>query len=507
MGHRWVIQQHKARRLHYDFRLEANGVLVSWAVPKGPSYDPGVKRLAVKVEDHALDYRDFEGTIPGGNYGTGSVIVWDEGTYRNLTTRQGEVVPVAEAVAAGHVSVWLEGSKLLGGWALTRFDGANWTLVKRNDEQADRGRDVTSEEPRSVKTGRTLEQVSEAGAAPDQSGRARSGGADQPVAPVAAAEAGAVPATFLAPMLAQVEGVGPRAGRGRLTGGPGEWLFEPKLDGLRCIAVRNGRDITLFSRNRLPFNARFPSVVAALGRLPASNFVIDGELVGMIDGRSDFGALQEGKAPAQFWAFDLPWLLARDLRHLPIEERKALLDKTVSEDRDLKVVRPLTGDPRRLFENACRNGWEGLVAKRSGSRYAEGRSSDWRKLKCEYRQELVVGGFTAPRGTRDGFGALLVGYWEANELIYAGKVGTGFTRSQLAGLLRTLVGLERRTSPFRSGTKTDVARWVDPVLVVEVAFSNWTREGRLRHPRFFGLRPDKASEEVVREGGSPPTGG
>ena len=504
MGHRWVIQQHKARRLHYDFRLEANGVLVSWAVPKGPSYDPGVRRLAVKVEDHALDYRDFEGIIPGGNYGTGSVIVWDEGTYRNLTTRQGDVVPVVDAVAAGHVSVWLEGSKLVGGWAVTRFDGANWTLVKRNDEHADRGRDVTSEEPLSVKTGRTLDQVSEQGRAPDQSGTAyRSGEADQPVART---EAGAAPATFLAPMLAQVEEVGPGAGRGVLTGGPGGWLFEPKLDGLRCIAVRNGREITLFSRNRLALNARFPSVVAALGRLPASNFVIDGELVGMIDGRSDFGALQEGKAPAQLWAFDLPWLLGRDLRHLPLEERKALLDKTVSGDGDLKVVRALTGDPRRLFDDACRNGWEGLVAKRPGSRYAEGRSADWRKLKCEYRQELVVGGFTAPRATRDGFGALLVGYWEAKELIYAGKVGTGFTRSQLEGLRRRFVDLERRMSPFRAGTKTDVARWVDPVLVVEVAFSNWTRDGRLRHPRFLGLRPDKASGEVVRESGPPRAG-
>jgi bifunctional non-homologous end joining protein LigD len=178
----------------------------------------------------------------------------------------------------------------------------------------------------------------------------------------------------------------------------------------------------------------------------------------------------------------------------------------VSGDGDLKVVRTLTGDPRRLFDDACRNGWEGLVAKRPGSRYAEGRSADWRKLKCEYRQELVVGGFTAPRATRDGFGALLVGYWEAKELIYAGKVGTGFTRSQLEGLRRRFVDLERRTSPFRAGTKTDVARWVDPVLVVEVAFSNWTRDGRLRHPRFLGLRPDKASGEVVRESGPPPAG-
>ncbi|MGA3221533.1 MAG: non-homologous end-joining DNA ligase [Acidimicrobiales bacterium] len=481
-GNSWVVQQHAARRLHYDFRLEANGVLVSWAVPKGPSYDPGVKRLAVKVEDHPLDYRDFEGTIPGGNYGAGAVIVWDEGTYRNLTTRHDEVVPVAEAVAAGHVSVWLEGSKLVGGWALTRFDGANWALVKRNDDQAAPQRDVTSEEPRSVKTGRTLDDVRQGGARSDRSG-----------------SAGPAPATFCSPMLAQLEAVGPGAASGPLAGKTGEWLFEPKLDGLRCIAVRNGAEVTLFSRNRLAFNARFPSVVKVLGQLAATNFVIDGELVGMIEGRPDFGALQQGAAQAQLWVFDLPWLLGRDLRHLPLEDRKALLDKTVTEGPSLRVVRALEGDPGLLFERACRDRWEGLVAKRSGSRYTPGRSSDWRKLKCGYRQELVVGGFTAPRGTREGFGALLVGYWDAGELVYAGKVGTGFARSELAELLRRLERAERRTSPFRSGTNTDVARWVDPELVVEVEFSNWTADGRLRHPRFLGARPDKSSKEVVRE--------
>ncbi len=483
---RWVVQKHAARRLHYDFRLEVNGVLVSWAVPKGPSYDPGVKRLAVKVEDHPFDYRDFEGTIPGGNYGAGAVIVWDEGTYGNLTTKGGEVVPVAEAVDHGHVSVWLQGSKLVGGWTLTRFDGANWVLVKRKDDRAGATRDVTAEEPRSVKTGRTLEEVRQ-GAAP-------SGGAAEPEGS---------PAGFLAPMLAQLEAVGPGAASVALRAGPGEWLYEPKLDGLRCLAVRNGPEVTLFSRNRLSFNARFPSVVKALARLPADNFVIDGELVGMVEGRADFGALQQGAATGQLWAFDLPWLLGRDLRHLPIEDRKVLLAKTVTESGELKVVRALEGDPRELFEGACRDRWEGLVAKRAGSQYRSGRSGDWRKLKCDYRQELVVGGFTAPRGTRDAFGALLLGYWEAGELVYAGKVGTGFDRSELADLLRRLEQSERATSPFRPGTKTGPARWAEPELVVEVEFSNWTTDGRLRHPRFVGLRPDKPAEEVVRERTAP----
>ena len=304
-------------------------------------------------------------------------------------------------------------------------------------------------------------------------------------------------------MLAQLEAVGPGAASVALRAGAGEWLYEPKLDGLRCIAVRNGPEVTLFSRNRLSFNSRFPSVVKALARLPADNFVIDGELVGMVEGRPDFGALQQGAAPVQLWAFDLPWLLGRDLRHLPIEDRKVLLAKTVTESGELKVVHPLEGDPRQLFEGACRDRWEGLVAKRSGSHYTAGRSSDWRKLKCGYRQELVVGGFTAPRGTRDAFGALLLGYWEAGELVYAGKVGTGFDRSELADLLRRLEQVERATSPFGPGTKTGPARWVEPELVVEVEFGNWTTDGRLRHPRFLGTRPDKPASEVVRERTAP----
>jgi bifunctional non-homologous end joining protein LigD len=304
-------------------------------------------------------------------------------------------------------------------------------------------------------------------------------------------------------MLAQLEAVGPGAASVALGAGAGEWLYEPKLDGLRCIAVRNGPEVTLFSRNRLSFNARFPSIVQALGRLPVDNFVIDGELVSMVEGRADFGALQQGAAPAQLWAFDLPWLLGRDLRHLPIEDRKVLLGKTVTASGEVKVVRPLEGDPRKLFEAACREAWEGLVAKRSGSHYTAGRSSDWRKLKCGYRQELVVGGFTAPRGTRDAFGALLLGYWDAGELVYAGKVGTGFDRAELAELLRSLERAERATSPFRPGTKTGPARWVEPELVVEVEFSNWTADGRLRHPRFLATRTDKPAGEVVRERTAP----
>ncbi len=499
-GNRWVIQQHSARRMHYDFRLEAGGVLISWAVPKGPSYDPTVKRLAVKVEDHPLDYREFEGVIPKDNYGAGSVIVWDEGTYRNLTERRSKPVGVTEAVAAGHVSVWLEGQKLRGGWSLTRFGegSSSWALVKRKDEYADAAKDITRDAPASVKSGRTVEEVAQDPSAQTwYSNRGDPAAGDQDATRDSTQMA---PAVFCEPMLALADPAGTSNSRSPLAGPVGAWFFEPKLDGLRCIAVRNGTDVSLFSRNELSFNERFPTIVAAVKALPATNFVLDGELVGMIDRRPDFGALQHGSAPdIEYWVFDMPWLLGQDLRHLPIEERKGLLAKAVPDGGAVRVVPSLPGDPGELFDAACQQGWEGLVAKRAGSLYRPGRSPDWRKLKCECRQEMVIGGFTEPQGTRDSFGALLLGYWEGDDLIYAGKVGTGFTRATLRELYLAMAGLETSASPFSAAVAERGPRWVQPELVVEVAFSNWTRDGRLRHPSFVRRRPDKSSRDVVRE--------
>ncbi len=509
-GNRWVVQQHAARRMHYDFRLEAGGVLISWAVPKGPSYNPAEKRLAVKVEDHPLDYREFEGIIPKGNYGAGSVIVWDEGTYRNMTERRGKPVSLEEGVAAGHISFWLDGHKLVGGWSLTRFgsESTSWALVKRNDDKADPGKDITKEAPRSVKSGLTVQEV---GASPDvkewKSNRPEPGG-HPAVTERPESTASLAPAKFQEPMLAEAASSGEPTIKGPLARPDGQWLFEPKLDGLRCIAVRNGGDIALFSRNRLPFTARFPSIVQAVSALPAGNFVLDGEVVGMVERRPDFGALQGGQAPSiEYWVFDLPWLLGHDLRHLPIESRKSLLVQTVQESGPIKVVPSLEGDANQLLEQACQQGWEGLVAKRAGSVYREGRSADWRKLKCGRRQEMVIGGFTEPHGARGGFGALLLGYWQQDELVYAGKVGTGFTEATIKKLLEALLAIERPSSPFAGRVTEKGAHWVEPDLVAEVAFSNWTPDGRLRHPSFLGLRTDKVSHEVVREETVPrPTG-
>ena len=501
-GNRFVVQQHAATRMHYDFRLEADGVLISWAVPKGPSYDPAVKRLAVHVEDHPVDYRQFEGIIPRGNYGAGSVIVWDEGTYRNLTARGGISVPVREAVDAGHVSVWLEGSKLVGGWSLTRFgpEDKSWTMVKRNDDRADPGKDITTEARRSVKSGRTIHDVmEEAAAAAGDAGRGAVRGR-RPPAGGRGSTSGFAPAKFFPPMLAQAVQAPNSGADPALPGGRGEWLFEPKLDGLRCLAVRNGSDVALLSRNGLSFNSRFAEIVKALKAVPAENFVLDGEVVGIVDGLPDFGALQQGTAAdVEYRVFDLPWLLGQDLRHLPIEDRKVLLAKTIEDNPSVKLVPGLDGDAQGLFEQACAAGWEGLMAKRRGSTYSEGRSADWRKLKCKCRQELVIGGYTVPSGARSGFGALLLGYWEGGELVYAGKVGTGFTERVLADLHGALLRLERASSPFGSKVAERKAHWVEPELVAEVAFTGWTPDLRLRHPSFLGLRPDRASREVVRE--------
>jgi bifunctional non-homologous end joining protein LigD len=240
--------------------------------------------------------------------------------------------------------------------------------------------------------------------------------------------------------------------------------------------------------------------VKALKAVPAENFVLDGEVVGLVGGRPDFGALQQGSAAdVQYRVFDLPWLLGQDLRHLPIEDRKVLLSKTIGDNPSVKVVEGLEGDAQPLFEQACADGWEGLMAKRRGSTYVEGRSGDWRKLKCVCRQEMVIGGYTEPSGARSAFGALLLGYWEGGELVYAGKVGTGFTERVLAELHRALVQLERPSSPFGTRVAERKAHWVEPELVAEVGFTSWTPDLRLRHPSFLGLRPDKASREVVRE--------
>ncbi len=473
----FVVQKHAARRLHYDFRLEVQGVMPSWAVPKGPSYDPKEKRLAVHVEDHPLDYRGFEGAIPRGEYGGGSVIVWDEGTYENITEHKGKPVPMREAIDRGHVSVWLDGIKLRGGWSLTRTARSGdrqdtWIMVKRSDELADSSKQVVDDEPESVLSHRRVEDIS-----PDDANTWTAGRA-----------------TWMPPMLAELSAHPPAD--------PQDWVFQRKFDGLRAIAVRNGDEVELWSRGHQSFTRRFPRIVEAIGRLPVDNVTLDGEIVAYDGDRDSFELLQRpsSDAPPMYEVFDLLHLLGRDTTALGTRDRQRLLEQAIEQSDCLRLVDVLAGDPGKLLAEACQRHWEGLIAKHAEAAYGSGRSSDWRKLKCSANQELVIGGWTDPRGTRQRLGALLVGYHDDDgALRYAGKVGTGFDRATLEELHNKLESRARETSPFADAPRMKAAHWVRPDLVGEFAFTEWTADGKLRHPRFQGLRTDKKASEVVRE--------
>jgi DNA ligase D-like protein (predicted ligase) len=280
------------------------------------------------------------------------------------------------------------------------------------------------------------------------------------------------------------------------------WVFERKLDGIRCIAIKGERGVRLLSRNHLSLNGRFPEVAAALERDPATQLVADGEVIAFAGARTSFAALQQrGDHPARIvlYAFDLLHLAGQDLTALPWRARKGLLRGTLAFGGPVRLTPHRNGDGEALFGEACRRGWEGLIAKRADAPYTHGRSRDWLKFKCAAEQELVIGGYTAPRGARAEFGALLVGHYDRGRLRYAGKVGTGFTQATLRELGERLAGLRRDASPFADPVRDPHATWVAPRLVAQVGFSEWTRDGRLRHPRFLGLRDDKAPEEVVRE--------
>ena len=280
------------------------------------------------------------------------------------------------------------------------------------------------------------------------------------------------------------------------------WIFERKLDGIRCIAIKAETGVRLLSRNHLSLNSRFPEVVEALEREPATHFVLDGEVVAFDGAQTSFARLQQrGERPVQLflYVFDLLHLDGEDTTELPLRERKAILRRALEFKGPIRLTPHRNRDGEALYAEACRKGWEGVIAKRADSPYTHGRSRDWLKFKCSAQQELVIGGFTAPKGSRTDLGALLLGYYEGRRLRYAGKVGTGFTRATLRDLAGRLAPLERERSPFADEVRERGATWVEPRLVAQIGFSEWTRDGRLRHPRFLGLREDKEAEEVVRE--------
>lgn len=475
----FVVQKHDASHLHYDFRLELDGTLRSWAVPKGPSLDPAVKRMAVEVEDHPLSYADFEGTIAAGQYGAGTVIVWDRGEWRP------EGDPRA-ALAAGKLKFELRGTKLRGRWTLVRMRGkgerkAPWLLIKERDAEA-RDADVHD----------VLEALPDSviGAASPKPGRARSRPAtvDLPES--------------LAPQLATLAAAPPQP--------PGDWLWELKFDGYRILVRIEHGEVRCFTRNGHDWTARLPEIARALGRLKLRSGWLDGEIVVMDPaGRPAFQTLQNAfdhraTATIACWLFDLPFHDGEDLRERPLEERRARLAALLGDEEAprLRFSEHFDAPPRELLESVGRLGFEGLIGKRRGSPYVSDRSSDWVKLKTGRRQEFVIGGHTAPRGVREQFGALLLGVYDEGGLLrYCGNVGTGFDGEALEAVKARLDAHAAQASPFAAGEvpRSVKARWVAPVLVAEVAFGEWTREGRVRQGVFHGLRDDKPAREIVRE--------
>jgi bifunctional non-homologous end joining protein LigD len=507
----FVVQKHDATRLHYDFRLEWDGVLKSWAVPKGPSMNPKDRRLAIRTEDHPLEYGGFEGVIPEGEYGGGTVLVWDRGAWLPLEDPE-------KGFEKGRLAFRLEGVKLTGEWRLIRSDGNDdddseqWLLIKKKDRLAAAAGDppLVESRPESVLTGRGIDAVAE--------DRRRVWDRRGEVDPATGRKQRRKPST--GPASADLPGARPgklpqkpRAALATLVDATpdGEgWLHEIKLDGYRILArVSDGR-ARLISRNGNDWTERFSAVAAAAGSIAADDALLDGEVVVLNErGITDFHALQNAASiPASdlhYFVFDLLYLNGHDLTGVPLVERKEALRALLAASAPLEGIRfsdHVVGNGAAFFETACRSGVEGVISKRAASRYEPKRTRDWLKTKCTLRQEFVVIGFTEPRGSRTGFGALVMGVHEDGQLKYAGRVGTGFTDEDLRALRKQMAKLERKRTPVANPPKGAEYReitWLEPRLVAEVEFTEWTADGKIRHPSFQGLRADKKPEEVVRE--------
>jgi bifunctional non-homologous end joining protein LigD len=497
----------------------------SWAVPKGPSMDPSVKRLAMQVEDHPIDYNSFEGTIPKGEYGGGTVMLWDRGTYSSDTAASPdkEEDAIREGLKRGDLKITFHGERLHGSFALIRMkfarDGSSskpqWLLIKHRDEFATQ-EDVVADNMTSVDSGRTMEEIASGKSRVWRSNREPKKKNVTKTVPEARTKTSAtstarLPSSSLEPMYASVGSEIPGDG----------WTFEPKYDGIRVLAFATTTDVKLMTRNGKDKAQQFPELVAALKKLAAQtkrSLVLDGEIVALIDGEpARFQELQSrmhvkeshaiarysSTMPAALILFDILMDGDEVLIKEPWSERRARLVKRAGKriTPQLRVTESIEGDGKKMLEKARRQGWEGIIAKRIDSPYEPGnRSRNWLKLKIEFRQEFVVGGYTEPRNSREHIGALLLGYFDKDRFIYVGHTGGGFTRKGLEEMHRRLKPLERKTSPFEETPKTnEKAHWVKPEIVVEIKFNEWTADRRLRQPIFLGVRDDKDPKEVGLE--------
>ncbi len=489
--HRFIIQKHAASHLHYDFRIELNGVLKSWAIPKGPSLDPSIKRLAIQVEDHPVEYGSFEGVIPQGQYGGGTVMLWDRGKWQSLNADP------AEAYETGHISLELQAEKLKGRWELIRFkkNGKDsWFLIKANDKFAKSlaDYDITLKQPNSVLTGQSLEEIANNNEYIwSKNGLKKSKLVlNLPKTPFPIS---------VSPQLATLVSQPPEGTK---------WLHEIKWDGYRILALKKSKVVRLISRTANDWTIHFPNIVDEIKKLGKEDVIFDGEIILLDDNRrSDFQLLQNSIkskqiVPFTYFIFDLLYYDKHDLRRLSLLERKSILEQLLPSDGTcLHYSSHIFGDGATVFEKACEQGFEGIISKQSEGNYLGKRTKTWLKVKCVKRQEFVIGGYSNPEGVRNYFGALYLGvYNDKGELIYCGNVGTGFTEESLKTLYDELQKNRKKKCPFTSKISgASKVNWIKPKLVAEVEFTQWTHEGKLRHPSFKGLRADKKAIEVIKE--------
>ncbi|HLJ10567.1 MAG TPA: DNA ligase D, partial [Planctomycetaceae bacterium] len=514
-GQIFVIQQHGARRLHFDLRLELAGTLKSWAVPKGLALDPTEKRLAVHVEDHPIEYAGFEGNIPAGEYGAGAVIVWDRGTWEPLSG------DAEKDYRKGELKFRLNGEKLTGAWMLVRMrqqegeTADNWLVIKERDDSAVpiSQFDVVAERPESVISGMTLAEVAAAGAGSAElagsprkkrtaatAAQRRGGSLIQKIRAIVDSKPGPLPAS-MEPALARTT---PRPPAGN------SWLHEIKFDGYRMLAWLDHGQVRLRTRNGHDWTARFPEIADELSRLPANLALLDGEVVALdASGASSFPALQQVLSSRRtsvlvYCLFDALNMEGFDLRSVPHEQRKALLGELLAktDGKRLHFVEHIRGGGAEFFVHCRELGLEGIISKRAQSPYPSGRSDDWLKLKVVQAEPFVIGGYTSSRGGHE-LRSLLVGYHdERGQLIYAGRVGTGFDEATLAECERRLRVISRPTCPFLESPPKDGSRdlhWVRPQIVAQVRFAGWSSDGMLRQPAFAGFRDDSHAAEIGRD--------